>query len=250
MIYIFHGNNWRASLDALNSVTDRFKKGNKIPSIFDCEEVSIEDIETTFSSRPLFHEKQLIILKHLSKALKMHDFLLNKVKGLSSSTDTIIIWENDFINKNSQKIFKELFKLGQVKEFTLKFKKEEKPLYDKRVFQFTDYWVNKDQNNALSLYNILINSGVTSERIFWALEWQIRTLLSVKYLLDKNKNVNQIQNILSLHPFASKKYISQASRISYSHLEGSLGRLNLIDEKIKKEPIKLEDSLFHFLLIT
>lgn len=119
---------------------------------------------------------------------------------------------------------------------------------ENNMFKLTEAINQKDKDKVFKIYKELINNRIEETVILNLLANQFRLYLSIKILLEDNKNKYEINNILKEHPYRIELGIKESSNYKKKELVGYLKKLYEIDKSIKTGEITLNNSLEMFLI--
>jgi DNA polymerase-3 subunit delta len=106
------------------------------------------------------------------------------------------------------------------------------------VFDLIDNISAKKIQLALKNLSDMMDSGEEPTKVFYLLARQIRILIQLKSLKDKNTPENQIAKLSGLHPFIVKKTLPTLRNFSNQQLAKTLEKILDIDTKLKTGGIK------------
>ena len=117
--------------------------------------------------------------------------------------------------------------------------------HDIDVFALTDAFVAGNTSKAVGLLKSYIISGEAPQRLIGLLFYQIRTLISIKFLLQDGVAPGAIAKQAGIHPFVVRKTAPIAQRLSLPQLKFLYNRLlavesGIITGKYKNPEIMLE----------
>lgn len=106
---------------------------------------------------------------------------------------------------------------------------------DDNVFHFIDALLGRRSKEAIKLLQDQWESGEEQAKIFGAIIWQFRSLLTIKDYLALNPGVSsdRISGDLGLHPFVIKKALAILPGFSFEQLKKIYQKLLEIDLKVK-----------------
>lgn len=106
---------------------------------------------------------------------------------------------------------------------------------DDNVFHFIDALLGRRAKEAIKLLQNQWEAGEEQAKIFGAIIWQFRSLLTIKDYLALNPGVSsdQISRALCLHPFVIKKALAILPGFSFEQLKNIYQKLLEIDLKVK-----------------
>ncbi|WP_105619814.1 DNA polymerase III subunit delta [Vallitalea okinawensis] len=117
-----------------------------------------------------------------------------------------------------------------------------------KIFQLVDAMGMKKCEEALIVYNNLLNSNEPPIRILIMLTRQFRLIYQIKTLLEEGYNINMAAKKIGVPPFVAKKCMTQGKSFKREVLEEALEECLFIDMAIKSGQIK--DRLAVELLLT
>lgn len=119
---------------------------------------------------------------------------------------------------------------------------------ENNMFKLTEAINQKNKDKVFKIYKELINNRIEETVILNLLANQFRLYLSIKILLENNKNKYEINNILKEHPYRIDLGIKESSNYKKKDLMDYLKKLYEIDKSIKTGEITLNNSLEMFLI--
>jgi len=115
-----------------------------------------------------------------------------------------------------------------------------------KIFKFLDYLTEKKESEAFSSLRSIFfrtksaKSQIEGLRILGIMRWHFKRLLKVKSLIEKKKDIKQMEQILPAQSFAVKKLKNQQKNFSKKDLRNCLFYLLEADEGIKRGRLKTE----------
>lgn len=246
MIKLFLGSNALASYNAcMREAKDLAGKDGEIFS-FDADEFDDSEVAGILSNTTLFGGKRVIIFKRACS--KHEDTIINFAHLLGE--DHLLLWESDEIDKRKHKdLFKYIKKNGEILEFEKEILANNETQQRNMIYAFSDAWVEGSRERAIKLFYGLLRETISSQEVFWALHWQIRSMLRIS-ILARNLGEKEIIQKTKLHPYVVSKNLKALQRRNHVSLHRSLLQLQNIDVKTKTASWETEDALLHFLLTT
>ncbi|MEG1705460.1 MAG: DNA polymerase III subunit delta [Clostridia bacterium] len=110
-----------------------------------------------------------------------------------------------------------------------------------KLFDMLDLAVNKQKKEAILMLNSLFLQKEPAIKISIMLYKQIKQMYMIKYL--KEKNINNVNEILKIHPFAFGKLNKSSDKYTLKHLKLLMNKFNDYDSKTKVGEIDFEVGL-------
>lgn len=163
------------------------------------------------------------------------------------------------INKLIARVGEDLFTLNSEVEKLKLFKINDKVITDEdlslttknindNIFDFVDYYINKNTEKSLELYQNLILKNYEPIAIIALIANQIRLMYQVKILYTKGNSNDDIAKILEVHPYRVKLALEKSQQYNSLTLLNLLDNLANLDLKIKTGLIEPEIGLELFLI--
>lgn len=110
-----------------------------------------------------------------------------------------------------------------------------KAVYDEDVFGLTNALASKDRAKALELLSRQLISGNEPLSILGSINWQFKSLLKIKSVLDSNPRATayEIASATNLHSFVVSKNLTGVNKFSLTDLIAILNDLLEIEKKLK-----------------
>ncbi len=104
-----------------------------------------------------------------------------------------------------------------------------------KIFDLVDSLASRDLKSSLANLHKLIAAGEKDLYILSMINYGFRNLVLVKYLLTKDKGINEraVSQRLGLHPYVAQKAFQQARAFSLSELKDIYSKLLAVDKGIK-----------------
>lgn len=112
------------------------------------------------------------------------------------------------------------------------------------IFDLVDAIGSRNSKKAIELLYLNLASGRDSYLIFSLIVGQLRNLITLKNLAERNENQVSIAKKTGLHPFVIKKVMSQVQKFKNEELRDKYARLQELDIYSKEGRIRLEDGLY------
>lgn len=240
MIYLLHGSDFQASRKKLNEIITEYRKKNGDLNMhkFDAEETDIKRIKEILETNSLFSPQKLVVIQSLS-ACHDKDILFSVFGDLKNSSDTaVIILERELGVKQLEELKAYCSKIQEFKE------KATEPADTKGIFRLGDSFFT-DKKEALRNLMSLLDEGHEEMGIFSYLLNHARTLATVKFYRDRQKEVPASHKI---HPYVVKKASALTRPLPPDYLPRILNRFFEEDFKIKTGQSKPKESLISILL--
>ena len=119
---------------------------------------------------------------------------------------------------------------------------------ESNIFSFIDALGTRNNLKATDLMFKEISYGRDPYYILTMIAYQFRNMLIVRDLLDKGKPTAVIAKEAGLHPFATRKIVSAASKFTPQELRLMYKRILELELGSKSGAADLEDSLYAFVL--
>lgn len=163
------------------------------------------------------------------------------------------------INKLIARVGEDLFTLNSEVAKLKLFKINDKVITDEdlslttknindNIFDFVDYYINKNTEKSLELYQNLILKNYEPIAIIALIANQIRLMYQVKILYTKGNSNDDIAKILEVHPYRVKLALEKSQHYNSETLLNLLDNLADLDLKIKTGLIEPEIGLELFLI--
>jgi len=246
MIQLFSGTDTTASYFACTKEAARLAGKQGEVFSFDADELSEEEIGEILQNTTLFGNKRIVVLK---RGLSSHAEAIDGACKLSDE-DHVLLWEDGEVDKKKHKaLIKSIEKNGKIQNFNKQvFKKDEKAERN-IIYAFSDAWVEGRREQTIKMFYNLLLQNIPSMEVFWALHWQIRSMLRVS-VLTRQCNEKEIIAKTKLHPYVVGKNLRALQRRNHQSLHKALLQLQEIDVKTKTASVQMEDALLQFLLTT
>ncbi|MDP2631726.1 MAG: DNA polymerase III subunit delta [Candidatus Uhrbacteria bacterium] len=120
--------------------------------------------------------------------------------------------------------------------------------FEDQMFNFIDAVANKNSSQALALLHEQRLAGSADFHLFAMLARQIRILLGVRDVLDRNPQATKadVASALNVHPFVAQKSLAQARRMEMAQLRNLHNMLFEFDHKLKSSGISAEVAVDRF----
>lgn len=178
-------------------------------------------------------------LNIISDKLSPELLIKNNLEDCTMDNSTIKYFV-DYCLSNNEKILNELNKIK-----CYKLSESDKTItredidnivmrdYDEDIFDLVNAIANKNKNKAFAIYSRISQKEKDSVNIIASVSSQIRILYSVKVLLDKRYNQQEISSILGIKPYAVQIASENCHNYSTKKLLYFLDVLSDIDYKTK-----------------
>lgn len=110
------------------------------------------------------------------------------------------------------------------------------------IFEFVDALGNRDRKKAIRVFHRLL-ADQDQLRIFSMIVRQFRLLLLSREILDQYGGEAEITKRLNIHPYVSRKIVSQAHHFSQAQLDRIYHRLLDIDSDLKTGKMNIDLSV-------
>jgi DNA polymerase-3 subunit delta len=114
------------------------------------------------------------------------------------------------------------------------------------IFNFIDSIGRKDKKNALLELNKLLSKGEEPVYILKMLIYQIKNMLIIKDLSEKNMNKKEISEITKKHPYVIEKTLNQLTNFSLKELRYLYDEVFNLEITIKRGGQKPDNALAFF----
>ena len=107
---------------------------------------------------------------------------------------------------------------------------------DAKVWAITDAWATRDRPTVLRSADELLTNGEDPIRLVMVLARHIRAVHQTRCLLNEmpaSQAVAEIGTLAGAKPWAAKKYVQQAQKISMPQADASLARIALLEAELK-----------------
>ena len=104
---------------------------------------------------------------------------------------------------------------------------------DENIFALTDALGSKRVDAALRLLEEQLDRGEHPIALLGRLNWQIRTLLTVKAAADRVSDHRAIAHLIGVHPYVVQKSLRQVEGFSFAQLKQMMEDLGAIDARLK-----------------
>ncbi len=216
-----------------------------------------EDIIVLFEEGEVRKNDKL--LKFLKEKAKTQDFsLLSGLKLLSwikkeferrgfKITSRVADKMASFVGNDLWRMENEISKLTSYKKGE-EIKEEDvdllvKPEIETDIFKTIDAIAQKNKKKALSFMHNHLEKGDSPPYLLSMIGYQIRNILSVKEMTERNFSYNEAFKKTGLHPFVFKKSYYQSSSFSLSELKKIYQKIFEADLSIKVGKIDPETAL-------
>lgn len=197
------------------------EKGGEIFN-FHSESWSEEKFEELINGQNIFGNKLAVICDHLLSNVEAGEFVAKRVEDLVNSPNNFLFLETEI----SKELLKKLEKVGaKLESFDLK-QVADKEQSGFNLFLITDALAAKNRKQAWLLLAEALESGVNAEDIYWKFVWQIKNLLLVKSMGDKQ--------ITSMKPYPLSKAKSYVKNYKIEELRDLSSRLLAIYSDSRK----------------
>ena len=115
------------------------------------------------------------------------------------------------------------------------------------IFKTIDAMASKNRKEALDLLHKHLEKGDSPLYLFSMINYQIRNLLTVKDLVEKNKPYNLILKESGLHPFVVRKSCYQSRKFTFLELKKIYQKIFQVDLDIKTGRLQSEIGLDLFI---
>lgn len=139
-----------------------------------------------------------------------------------------------------------VYKMGEEEVNDIDIDKMINESYEKEIFRFIEYYLNKDVSSCLKSYSIL---KVNNDEVILVdmLAKQIRLLMQLKEL-NGSMNDMELSRLLGVNPYSLKKLYPYMNKYSIKDLKDRLYKLSDIDYNIKVLGRDKSKELEYFLI--
>lgn len=110
-----------------------------------------------------------------------------------------------------------------------------KAKYDDNIFNLTDALAAKNRSRALELVSQQLSGGNEPLSLLGSINWQFKTLLKIKALLEANARATaaSISTSTGLHSYVVSKNLSAIKKFTLADLTDILNHLLEVEKKLK-----------------
>ena len=116
------------------------------------------------------------------------------------------------------------------------------------VFDLIKDIASKDKKRAIEKYKLLEDYQVDDISLIGLLESQLRLMMEIDLLLDKNKRKDEIAKELEQHPYRVQKTIELLRYVNRHELIKLIKNLSEMDYKIKSGLIDSKGSILMYII--
>ena len=211
--------------------------------------------EKVLKSDPLFKElaKSTKVQEFdFLDGLKLKNWIKKEIEDIGGKADAAFVEKlADFAGNNTWKLSNEIQKLVSYrKKEPLQLKDIEllvKPEIESDIFKSIDALAQRNKKEAINLFKRHLEQGEHPLYLLKMINYQLRNLLVIKEMMDKNYPYAAIVKKTKLHPFVVKKSVWQAQRFDFLELKKIYQRLFMADLNIKTGKLQAETALDLFL---
>ena len=196
-------------------------------------------------------KKHAIFLQYIPKNQNTKQYLQqylpnNQIEISSDAKDELLYLTDGKLSTTMQEIKKlELYADGQLITKEMVNSLVSKQL-EHVIFDLVDYLLKGQKQQALEMYQDMIAEGEDAIKINYILLMQLRLMIQIKLLQQRNYTAQDIANSLKIHPYRVKKTGAQITRTTLSKLAHFFDVL--VDfEEILKSSVSDEVSLFQII---
>lgn len=115
------------------------------------------------------------------------------------------------------------------------------PDLELKVFDLTDALASRNSKRSIELLDKFIRKNEDLHKVFNLVIYQIRTMITVKELLERNER--NIAKICGLHPFVAQKTEALSRKITFTELTNFYEQIEEQDFLIKTGRTEIQNSL-------
>ncbi|MFA5736653.1 MAG: hypothetical protein WCX70_00415 [Candidatus Paceibacterota bacterium] len=223
MLYLTYGSDKKKTRDKHLALARSILNKQPGATLFklSVENFSIAEFEELIFGQTLFVRHFIIASDNLLKELKdkvAKDFILTHLSDIAESKNLFLFLEeeetlNRSVNLESKDKWKrrraEIEKVKKMATKTQEFSVLPPPEFN--IYSIVDAFATRDKNEAWTLYEEALLSGVTPEDVLWKIIWQVQNMLLVK----RTENEKE----LNLKPFVLGKTKRVAQKFEIEELE-------------------------------
>ena len=187
MIYLFSGDDTKSKLVAYEKFLKSIPGSTEIYSI-SRNQFSPTQLESFYSGSSLFSSLSAIMFQNLLEYEETRDFILDKLKLMSESTNSFI-----FLESKLNKPILDAFKKSGSKINIFELSKEKKEKFDN--FLVANAFEKKDKLNMCIHFRGAMDKGVVMEEIIGVLFWKIKDMILKKNFSKFSEE--QLKNLIS-----------------------------------------------------
>ena len=182
--------------------------------------------------------------KFQEKGKKIDKKSINLLEEMFSNNLQLL--ENEIEKINSCFINKESIKVKDIRKIISR----DKTMKENVIFSLTDALSERNKEEAISLFNEMINNGENPLMILSMIKRQLRLLIQVKELKFKGYRHKKIAKILNEHPYPIKKCYYQVDNFQDNELDLLLERfleanIDILSGKYKEKKVALEIAMLN-----
>jgi len=161
-------------------------------------------------------------------------------------SNNLQLLENEIEKINSCFLDKKSIKVNDIKKIISR----DKTMKENIIFSLTDALSERNKEEAITLFNEMINNGENPLMILSMIKRQLRLLIQVKELKSKGYKHKKIANILNEHPYPIKKCYYQVDNFRDNELDILLERfleanIDILSGKFKEKKVALEIAMLN-----
>jgi DNA polymerase III subunit delta len=180
--------------------------------------------------------------KELSDWIKK-EFDGYKISADKKATDELIL----YVGNDMWQLKNEIQKLASYQKGATVTEKEirllVRPKIENDIFVTIEYLAQKNKEKALYLTHKHLEKGDSPLYLLTMINFQLRNLLQIKDLMDKNVPYFEIAKKSGLHPFVVRKTYTQAQKFTFLQLKKIYQKIFQVDLSIKTGKIEPETAL-------
>ncbi|MEK7659685.1 MAG: hypothetical protein AAB343_00600 [Patescibacteria group bacterium] len=242
---VLAGTDARQIFQHVRRIIEEATQKQEIISEVDVDEAGEEVLEI-LAARSLFIGKRCVIVKNLFKNEAVADAVYAWWKTEKQRNDQLVIVVVNGEKTTAHPMLAYAKKQKYITTYDLKSAGEE--VGRREIYQFVDEYLTGNTTRVLSEYASLTRRGVKAPELFWALHFQVRSMVSVLEYARKGISEVEIIERTKLHPYVVGKCVRMSRTLPPGFLTRTLSRLRDIDLKIKTTPSQFDDVFLQFLL--
>jgi DNA polymerase III subunit delta len=180
--------------------------------------------------------------KELSDWIK-REFDGYKISADKKATDELIL----YVGNDMWQLKNEIKKLASYQKGAAVTEKEVRllvrPKIENDIFVTIEYLAQKNKEKALYLTHKHLEKGDSPLYLLTMINFQLRNLLQIKDLMEKNVPYFEIAKKSGLHPFVVRKTYAQAQKFTFLQLKKIYQKIFQVDLSIKTGKIEPETAL-------
>lgn len=189
MLYILHGNNFKAAREKLNALANTLQKKRPASEVFrlDDESFGPAQLEEYIGGQGLFDSKYIVILDNCMRNEDNVDAICGKLEAMAESDNVFLVLEGEL----SKKVKKQAEQhANEVQDFTYKrshsaqatagHASNNTKAENYNIFGLTDLLGKRDTAGLWAEFHRALRVGKTPEEIHGILFWQITSIATAR----------------------------------------------------------------------